>query len=75
MSRPEHGTEVPFPPKLFVKQLDQAVLGNVVLGGGARSKTHFFVGKIAELLVFDRRLSATDSERVEAYLSRKWGLQ
>ena len=76
-------TEVSFPHTslagvfffhLFIKQLDQSVLGNVVLGGSARGKAHLFVGNIAELLVFDRRLDALESERVEAYLGRKWGL-
>ncbi len=75
MSRPDHGTEVPFPAKLFSKQLDQVVLTNLVLGGSARGKTHRFIGDIAELLVFDRRLTAVDAERVEAYLSHKWGLE
>ena len=75
VGRPDHGTETPFLPKLFSKQLDHAVLGNVVLGGSARGKSHLFVGNIAELLLFDRRLDAADSERVEAYLTRKWGLK
>lgn len=75
ISRPDHGTEVPFPPKLFIEQSDQSVLGNVVLGGSARGNAHRFVGNIAELLVFDRRLDAVESERVEAYLSDKWGLE
>lgn len=75
VSRPEQGTELPFPPKLFSKQLDHAVLSNVVLGGSARGKAHFFIGNIAELLVFGRRLDPADAERVEAYLSSKWGLE
>ncbi len=75
LPRPDHGTEVPFPPKLFSKQLDHGVLTNLTLGGSARGDAHVFTGNIAELLVFDRRLSAVDAERVEAYLIRKWGLE
>ena len=56
MSRPDHGNEVPFPPKLFSRQLDRAVLGNVVLGGSARGNAHSFFGNVAEVLVFDRQL-------------------
>ena len=75
LSRPDHGKEIPFPPKLFSRQLDRVVLGSVALGGSARGNSHLFFGNVAELLLFDRQLSPVDAERVEAYLNRKWALE
>jgi hypothetical protein len=45
-------------------------VGDIYLG--SRTDTYHWLGDIAEVLVFDDVLSATDRENVEAYLSAKY---
>jgi hypothetical protein len=46
----------------------------VGLGFGSSISPNALDGDIAELLVFDRALSASELESLESYLRRKWGL-
>jgi Tfp pilus assembly protein PilE len=47
-------------------------IGATVLGA---IETSFFVGHIAEFIVFKRALKSDEIELVEKYLKKKWGLQ
>ena len=49
-------------------------IDNVTLAMNSRSESHFFSGDIAEIIVFDRQLNATEQDIVLGYLSDKWGL-
>lgn len=42
--------------------------------GGRSDGTLFLTGDIAELLVFNRRLTTLEFRRVEAYLANRWGV-
>jgi hypothetical protein len=44
------------------------------VGGAAQNDSQDFVGDIAELLVFDRRLSFDVQQAIVDYLRAKWGL-
>ena len=47
-------------------------VGDIYLG--SRTDTYHWIGDIAEVLVFDDVVSASDREDVEAYLMAKYGL-
>jgi prepilin-type N-terminal cleavage/methylation domain-containing protein len=44
------------------------------VGGTSGSGTDAFCGDIAEVIVYDRALSAEERDSVEKYLSKKWGI-
>lgn len=48
-------------------------VGNTNLSLSSSFLSSFFVGRIAELLVYDNIMQG-DRERIETYLARKWGL-
>jgi hypothetical protein len=65
---------------LFINGVDQGTnvdAGTLAVGDiylGSRTDTYHWIGDIAEVLVFDDVLSATDRGNVESYLMGKYGL-
>ncbi len=54
--------------------LDRLTVGaRFVHHGGAPQATGFLRGEIAEILIYDRRLSASEIDEVDRYLQRKYG--
>ena len=45
------------------------------MGGGGGNPNLFLTGNMAEVLVFDRQLTAQEKTRLDIYLTKKWGIQ
>ncbi len=54
--------------------LKTAVPGRLALGGGSGQNNNPYEVKVAEVLVYDRQLSASEIWRTQAYLSGKYGI-
>ena len=50
------------------------VVSDIYIGSSTGSN-YFYKGKINEIMIFDKQLSDNDRERLNFYLSQKWGLQ
>jgi hypothetical protein len=46
----------------------------VSIGSGGLGNTDQFIGDIGEVVVYNRRLSLLETQRIEQYLARKWGV-
>ena len=73
--RPNAETPTPFSCRLFtIAPGTDVVLNHVTIAGSAQVDGQGFIGDIAEVLVFDRRLRFDLHKAVVDYLSTKWGL-
>jgi len=74
--RPNGGTPTPFEPRAFLAQhAGDVVLGNIHLASSAQGAHQSFIGDLAEVLVFDRRLRFDELLAVQDYLRVKWSLK
>lgn len=74
--RPNGATPRPFQPRLFLSEpANDVVLDNVRLAGAVQGSHQSFLGDLAEVLVFDRRLRFDESLAVRNYLLAKWSLE
>ena len=48
-------------------------LTDIKIGKDGATALHDFGGDVAEVLIFDRELSAEETEKVEGYLAHRWG--
>jgi hypothetical protein len=46
----------------------------LTIGSGGEGTFDVFVGDICEIVIYNRRLALTETQRVERYLARKWGV-
>ena len=72
--RPKGETPTAFEPRIFLAQHDDVVLDNIHLAGSAPGAHQGFIGDLAEVLVFDRRLRFDELVAVQDYLRAKWGI-
>jgi hypothetical protein len=73
--RPNAASPTPFDPKLFLSDhADGVVLDNIHLASSASGVHQAFVGDLAEVLVFDRRLRFDELTAIQNYLRTKWSL-
>ena len=73
--RPQAKAPAPFPWRLFtILPRADVVLDHVTIAGSAQVAGQAFIGDIAEVLVFDRRLRFDLHQAVTDYLRTKWGL-
>jgi hypothetical protein len=61
------------------KQLAGATVGALkpnegIIIGGASISTGFFSGQLGEVIVYNRKLSASDTNKIESYLATKYGI-
>jgi hypothetical protein len=68
-------TPAAFPPQLFsFVRSGGCTLDHVTVFGPGTGNAQYLSGDIAELLLFDRALSAAEVDAVSLYLTHKWGL-
>lgn len=73
--RPNANNPTPFEPRIFVAEhRDAVVLDNIRLAGSSRTASQSFIGDLAEVLVFDRRLRFDEFQAIQSYLRVKWSL-
>jgi len=63
-------------PRLFTETRRAGhVLDSLVLFGPPGPASQFLTADIGEALLFDRALPFDEADAIEAYLTRKWGLE
>ena len=74
--RPNGGKPTPFEPRILLAQCaDGVVLDNVTLASSAQVASQGFIGDLAEVLVFGRRLRFDELLALQGYLRAKWSLK
>ena len=74
--RPDGASPRPFGPRLFLGgPATEVVLDNVCLAGAVQGAHQSFLGDLAEVLIFDRRLRFDESQAIRSYLRAKWSLE
>ena len=74
--RPDGAKPAPFEPHIFLVQHDRdVVLDNIHLAGSVQGSHQSFIGDLAEVLVFDRRLRFDELLAIQDYLRTKWSLE
>ena len=73
--RPNGGKPTPFAPRIFMAEhAGSVVLDNIHLASSAQSDHQGFIGDLAEVLVFGRRLRFDELLAIQNYLRTKWRL-
>lgn len=76
LMRPNGEKPVAFEARMFLAEpVDGVVLDNVQLANSAQGAHQGFIGDLAEVLVFDRRLRFDEMSAIQTYLRKKWSLQ
>lgn len=74
--RPNGANPKPFEPRMFLAEyVNEVVLDHVRLAGSTQGAPQSFLGDLAEVLVFDRRLRFDELLAVGNYLRAKWSLE
>ncbi|NUQ61497.1 MAG: hypothetical protein HUU20_03350 [Pirellulales bacterium] len=75
LMRPGGDKPAPFPPRIFLAEhTKDVVLDNICLANSAQAAGQGFIGDLAEVLVFDRKLRFDESLAIQNYLRAKWCL-
>jgi len=53
----------------------ESATGDVNIGVNKGGISGFLRGYIAEIIVYDRTISATEQSKIEEYLAKKWGVE
>ena len=73
--RPNGGKPTPFEPRIFIAQhADAVALDHITIANSAQEVDQSFIGDLAEVLVFDRRLRFDELLAIRQYLCTKWSL-
>jgi hypothetical protein len=76
LMRPGGETPAAFEPRIFLAEHAEAVvLDNIHLAGATHGASQSFIGQLAEVLVFDRRLRFDEYHAVQRYLRGKWSIE
>ena len=62
-----------FPPRLFYRKFTSLNISNLTLADRSEVTGNFYRGDIGEVLIFQNSLSTEEKQKVEGYLSHKWG--